>query len=101
MAADDPERKTVRARSPEWRRTGELPALAPAEPVVLDVRQLLAGGAGVESFPPAPAPEPRPAGVLVCWQREQSKSDGWDHANPIGHWPAYAERAQSQDLADL
>ena len=104
MAADDSDRKPVRARAPEWRRTGEMPALPPVEPppVVLGVRQLLAGGSVVESFPPpAPAPEPRPAGVFESWQREKSTFTGWEDETRAPRWEEYAAQAQSPDMADL
>ena len=101
MAADDSERKTVRARAPQWRRTGELPALSPAEPLVHGVRQLLAGGSVVDSFPPVEAPEARPAGVSECWEGETRAFAGWESETRIPRWEDYAAQAQSPDMADL
>jgi len=109
MAADDSERKTVRARAPAWRGTGEMPALpsADARPTVLHVRQLLAGGSVVESFesfatiPPVAPPAPRPCGVFESWQEEKVTFFGWEDETRSPRWEEYAAQAPSHDMADL
>lgn len=94
----------MRSRAPEWRRTGEMPAL-PVEPPPLvlgiGVRQLLAGGSVVESFPPVLAPEPRPAGVFETWQREKEAFTGWEDETRSPRWDEYVAHAQLPDMADL